>query len=197
MGDPSAPARLRKGEWRIGDVEQQVALALIRAHHYAKNGPNTASYRHGLFRVGEDAPCGVALWLPPPPQGAKSAAAWAGESDWHRVLALSRLAIAPGVPGNAASFLIGASIREIRKAARYTVLLTFADSYRGHTGAIYRATNWTYCGETKPYWTWVADDGMLVSKKMGPTNRGIVEMMALGYQRLGPHIKHRFIMKLC
>lgn len=187
---------LRKEDWEIRDISQKEALALIRAYHYAGNGPNTASYRHGLFSRGSDIPVGVALWLPPPPQGAKSAAIDAGIDDWHKVISLSRLAIAPEVPSGAASYLVGRSMRRIRRDRRYSVALTFADEYQGHEGAIYRATNWTYMGLTKPYWTWVDDNGILVSKKMGPTNRSAAQMESLGYHRLGPHRKHRFLKKL-
>jgi hypothetical protein len=180
-------------DYYIAPVSQADALRLIRKHHYAGNGPNTASYRHGLFRVKKNKLVGVALWLPPPPQGAKSAAIDLGLDNWHTVLSLSRLVIKPSVPTNGASFLIGRSMRLIKQEGRYKGLLTFADEYQEHTGAIYKATNWTYTGLTKPYWTWVDRAGVLVSKKMGPTNRSVSEMQALGYSKLGPFRKHRFI----
>ena len=48
---------------------------------------------------------------------------------------------------NVESFMIGASIRYIKK--NYTeidCLISFADPNQGHFGTIYQATNWLYCG---------------------------------------------------
>jgi hypothetical protein len=71
-------------------------------------------------------------------------------SNWRRVLSLSRLALAPTEPQNAESILIGWSVRRIRREGKWVALVTFADESQGHTGTIYRATNWTYVGRTKP-----------------------------------------------
>jgi hypothetical protein len=65
------------------------------------------------------------------------------------VLCLSRLAILPDVPANACSFLLARSRRLIDDKA-WPCLVTYADEWRGHTGAIYRADNWQYEGLTRP-----------------------------------------------
>jgi hypothetical protein len=44
----------------------------------------------------------------------------------------------PDVPPNACSFLLSKSTRLI-DTKRWHTLVTYADSWRGHTGAIYRA----------------------------------------------------------
>lgn len=108
------------------------------------------------------------------------------------VLALSRLAIEPEMPGNAASFLMAASIREIDRE-RWPVLVTYADDWRGHTGAIYRATGWREDGRTKPEATWTLN-GRMVSRKAGPRTRTRAEMIALGCKAEGAHAKTRFVM---
>lgn len=111
------------------------------------------------------------------------------------VLALSRLAVAPSVPKNGASFLIGRSIRLIRRDPRWHTLLTYADTAQGHTGAIYRATNWTYLGITAPGRRWVSHDGRKVAGK-STRNRTKAEMLALGHRQLPPSVKHKFVLRL-
>lgn len=91
---------------------------------------------HGLFRVDDERCMGVAWWIPPT-KGA-AAATHPDPDRWREVPALSRLAIEPEAPRNAASFLLSRSRQLIDREA-WPVLVTYADQWRGHTGAIYRA----------------------------------------------------------
>ena len=65
----------------------------------------------------------------------------------------------------------------------------------GHTGAIYRATNWTYLGTTAPGRRWATPDGRQVTGK-STVNRTKAEMLALGYRQLPPSVKHKYVMVL-
>ena len=180
---------LRKSEWEVRPVDLVVAYDLVHAYHYAKSASNTAVYLHGLFRHDDWMRCmGVAWWLPP----TKAAAIATFNGDWRRVLSLSRLAIAPEVPTNGASFLIGESIKMIRAAGAWDCLVTYADGWRGHTGSIYRATNWEYMGLESLEPTWVSSGGCLVARKAGPKTRTRSEMEALGHTCIGKFAKHKF-----
>lgn len=119
------------------------------------------------------------------------------EGDWRRVLVLSRLVVAPTEPTNAASYLVGRSIRLIRADRRFDCLVTYADEWQGHQGTIYKATNWSYCGTTAPEETWLDPrTGKRVARRRGGTkvekSRNAREMQALGYISLGRHAKHKF-----
>lgn len=118
----------------------------------------------------------------------------AGE-DWRRVVALSRLVVVPGEPQNAASFLIGRSIRLIRCDGRFKTLLTYADKRMGHTGAIYRATNWTCLGETRGDEVFVDQKGRQVAR-LATKSRTRSQMLEAGYTSLGRHGKVKFVMHL-
>ncbi len=182
--------KLRAADWVVRTVSLQKAQSLVAALHYSKGGANTATFRHGLFRAGDesDEQClGVAWWLPP----TKAAALATFPANWEGVLCLSRLAIDPTVPPNAASFLLGRSMRLINRS-RWPCLVTYADTWRGHTGAIYRATNWDYRGLTKPERTYV-NAGRLVARKAGPKTRTHAEMLALGAEMIGAFAKHKFV----
>lgn len=138
---------LKATDYFVQDVPLEIAQRLVRQHHYAKGGSNTAVFTHGLFRKDDPMFCrAVAWWLTP----TKAAALANHPSNWQAVLALTRLVVIPGEPTNAASFLIAKSIDLIKRDHRWNLLLTFADTEQGHSGAIYRATNWTPAGQTKP-----------------------------------------------
>ena len=182
-------SRLRKADWEVRPVCLEFAQRLVAANHYARGGSNTATYLHGLFRCGEifDEQCqGVAWWLPP----TRSAAEATFPERWQGVLCLSRLAILPGVPANACTFLLARSRKLIDRAA-WPCLVTYADEWRGHTGAIYRADNWRYEGLTKPQRTYQIN-GRLVARKAGPRTRTHIEMLALGAEMVGSFAKHKF-----
>jgi hypothetical protein len=188
---PTSLLHLKKGEWWVAPVSRSVAEKLVIEEHYARGAANTGVAIHGLFRRGcwQDDEClGVAWWIPP----TKSAAqAWS--PSWKGVLALSRLAIRPDVPKNAASFLISKSVKLIDRT-RWHTLISYADSWRGHTGAIYRAAGWEYCGQTQPQRCYTLN-GRMTARKAGPYTRTHQEMLELGCQYEGSFSKARFCLR--
>jgi hypothetical protein len=182
--------RLRKLEWEIRPVCMDFARRLVIAHHYARGGSNTATFLHGLFRVGDifDEQCqGIAWWIPP----TQTAARATFPERWQGVLCLSRLAILPEVPANACSFLLARSRRLIDRKL-WPCLVTYADEWQGHTGAIYRADNWQYEGLTRPERTYQIG-GRMVARKAGGKTRTHAEMLALGAVMVGSFAKHKFV----
>lgn len=170
-------------------VCREFAARAVAAHHYAVGSSNTATCLHGLFLKGEifDEQCrGVAWWIPP----TRSAAEATYPENWRGVLALSRLVILPGVPGNACSYLLARSRRMIDRTA-WPCLVTYADEWRGHTGAIYRADNWTYEGMTRPERVYVIN-GRMVARKAGGYTRRHDEMIALGAEMIGSFRRHKY-----
>lgn len=184
--------RIRRAAYEVRPVPHGDALGLVRAHHYAGNASKTGSYDHGLFDRATGNLVGAAMWLPPVLQAAKSV--W--PRDPHRVLALSRLVVVPGVPKNAAGFLMARSIRLIRRAGRYDCLVTYADTWRGHDGTVYRATNWRDDGLTAPRPVWLDAHGRVVSYKMAGVNRNTRQMRDLGHTLVGKFPKRRYVMAL-
>lgn len=182
------PANAAKAkDYRTERIPFVEGAAFIRQFHYAKGCANTATECFGLYR----GPflVGAALWMPP----TKVAAQSVDPFDWRRVVALSRLAVLTGEPQNAASLFIGAMLRTLHAERRWTMLLTYADESQGHTGAIYKATNWRYLDRTKPEPRWVDTNGKQVSKLATKTRRAAM-MRSLGYRMAGKYRKHKFAM---
>jgi hypothetical protein len=178
--------RLKAEDWEVRTVPLVTCRAFVFDLHYAGGGSNTAVGRHGLFRIGSDRCMGIAWWLPP----TRVAAEASYDGDWRQVLALSRLVLDPEVPGNGASFLLARS-RRLLDRSTWPCLITYADEWRGHTGAIYRADNWEYCGLTKPERVYTLH-GRMIARKAGARSRTHAEMLALGAVCEGSFPKHKF-----
>jgi len=187
---PEGPVA-RKSDYAIRPVPHREGARFIAQHHYARGTSNTAVAMHGLFRRDTGELVGVAHWLPPTKNVGASVC-----SDWRGVLALSRLAIAPGEPQNAASLLIGGSIRVLKRDRRWKCLVSYADLGQGHEGRIYRATNWQDCGLTTARERWVdPKTGKQVARK-ATKDRTHAELERLGFMRAGKSRKRKFVFPL-
>jgi len=180
---------LRKTEWFVDDISAKDARDFIVQHHYSKGASNTRVYSHGLFCRGNGILYGVAIWLPPTRVAAESV----NKEFWTKVLSLTRLACHPDAPKNAASFLLAASIKRIKRDGRFVSLVTYADDRMGHTGAIYRASNWLYAGKTRPTPAWVdPNTGKQVARK-STRSRTNQQMLDLGFKMIGSFSKHKYV----
>ena len=187
-------AHLSKADYFVADCGLDEGRELVAKLHYSGGAGKVAVYRHGLYdRRDDGALVGAALWLPPIHGAAKSAF----DGDPRRVIALTRLAIHPDVPTNGASYLLGKSIRMIRADGRFDCLLTYADTWRGHEGTIYKAGNWEYIGETPKYPVWVhKETGKMGAPKAGAKNFSSEEMVERGFEMVGRFSKHKYRMVL-
>ena len=181
---------LDKRIYSVIPVLHKTGKQFIEEHHYSKSAAITSVYSHGLF-FKEDL-CGALLWMPP----TKVAAQSVSQQDWKRVLTLSRLAISPEAPRNAASFALSRSRKLIKGEGIWKHLVTYADTWQGHTGAIYAADNWTYVGKTKPSPVWTDVDGKVRGRKRGPKNLSVNEMINDGMIYIGSFPKHKYVRHL-
>lgn len=180
---------LDRRDWLVESIPHSEAIAAIRLWHYSQSAPNTGQ-THGLYRV-DGYPmtslAGAALWLPPTRRAAEAVAG----DRWKGVLSLSRLVCEPGAPRNAASFLLSRSMRLIDRD-RWPVLLTYADTRHGHTGAIYKAAGWRLDAETNAGSYFVSATGVQVGRKRGKRNLRAADLRAAGYTE-HRSVKLRFV----
>lgn len=184
----------RKGDYAVVPCPHAVAAGVIRKHHYARGCSHTSVHSHCLVRLLDGVVVGGALWMPPTRPAAVSVA---GE-HWRGVLCLSRLAVGDDEPANATSLFLAASMRLVAKDHRWHLLLTYADTRQGHTGAIYRATNWEYVGlmPGSRASVWIDPrDGRQVTQK-STRMRTPMEMRDAGYISLPSSQKHKFVYRI-
>jgi hypothetical protein len=182
---------LRRADWSVVPGRRWEVEHFCRLWHYSRSASNSATYCHVLEHVATMRHDGGSIWIPPTRQ---AAVAVAGER-WEGVLCLSRLVVAPEAPGNAASFLLGGSMRLIDRD-RWPILLTYADTRLGHTGAIYRATNWEYDGEVAAGDMWISEHGEQRGRKRNSRSRTVAEMEASGFVRAPTAPKLRFVHRI-
>ena len=63
---------------------------------------------------------------------------------------LRRLVCLDEAPKNSESFFISQTIKWLKQNTDYEVIVSFADQHYGHSGVIYRASNFEFQGETSP-----------------------------------------------
>lgn len=196
------PMRLafRANEWTVAETNLKTSNKLVEGFHYAKGAAPNGVFLHGLFLHGWFECWGVAWWIP----AIKGTIDKYNPGGFTTTLTLHRLVIHPNVPTNGASFLLGRSIRLIQQSGEYEMLVTYADTWRGHTGQIYKATNWEYRGLTEPMPVWSDASGIQRSTSnrlrtiggeyaKSPTKQELLEQE---WNNLGKYPKHVYTMKL-
>jgi hypothetical protein len=130
---------LRKADWWVRPGLSWEVRQLVQDWHYSKDFAGSSGVMHVLTRRDEvwGRAWGAAIWYP---------AVYAIRRYGVLPLQLSRLVVIPDAPKNAASYLMRRSMDLVDRAT-WPVLLTYADTGQGHTGAIYRATGWTEDGQ--------------------------------------------------
>jgi len=122
---------------KIGYIETK---SWLKNRHYAKRMPSVV-YSFGLYK--ENDLVGVITYgIPASPFLCKGICGVEFSKD---VLELTRLCLLDNLK-NEASFLIGNTLKKIKKAH---ILVSYADTDFDHIGYIYQATNWLYTGATK------------------------------------------------
>ena len=79
----------------------------------------------------------------------------AGKEMASNVFELNRLCFLDEAPKNSESRFIGWVIRQMPKS---TILVSYADTKQGHSGIVYKATNWIYTGTTIPFTDYTLGD---------------------------------------
>lgn len=139
----SLPCSLRfDRSWRhlstVQHVSQYEATPLIKRHYLGK-WPGVSVCSLGMYC--QDWLAGVLVFALPPSETSMRY----GMATWE----LARLWIHDDVPGNAETWLIGQSVKHVRRHhPEVEMLVSYADPSAGHTGTIYRAANWKTDGRT-------------------------------------------------
>lgn len=66
----------------------------------------------------------------------------------EEIIELRRLVCIDDTPKNTESYFIGAMLRDIKRKGKYKMVISYADNTYGHSGVIYKASNFKYVGQT-------------------------------------------------
>lgn len=124
-------------DYSVRQIKRGECEEYILQIHYARRWPSI-SYAYGLFE--SDALVGVVSYGTPPSAPLKRGLA--GDDHKGEVLELNRLCLRHNKK-NEASLLVG---RSLKLLPRNKIIVSFADTSQGHSGYVYQATNFIYCG---------------------------------------------------
>lgn len=121
-------------------IEKSIVDLFVRQKHYSRRA---STFWAGYGLLIDDHVEGVVVYGQPMPPVQKHAFK---DRDF-RLYELTRLVVQTKMK-NAASILIGRSLKMLQKEQGACAVVSYADSEWGHAGIVYQATNWTYTGAT-------------------------------------------------
>lgn len=122
---------------KVLPINNKAAYPFLLDIHYAGRIPSI-SYAFGLF----DNKKLIGVCTYGTPASAPLKRGICGDRYKHQVIELNRLCLLDNKK-NQASFLVGKSLSMIPKPK---IIVSYADISQGHTGYVYQATNFIYCG---------------------------------------------------
>ena len=149
-----------KSDYTIDRVTKSENTDLLLRFHYLKDISKTfkSGYNYGLYKKNEFCPLniggiqGVCIFTGlPVPEIAKGAFGLE-RHEQNGLFELSRLCIHPNTQQseyNITSWFVSKAIRRLRKETNVRGIISYADSDH-HSGTIYRACNFRYCGLSEP-----------------------------------------------
>ena len=145
-----------KSDYTIDRVSKSEAADLLLRFHYLKDFSKTfkSGYNYGLYKNNDFSPLnlggiqGVCIFTGlPVPEIAKGAFGLE-RHEQQGLYELSRLCIHPDTQEreyNITSWFVSKAIKRLRKETEVKAIISYADSDH-HSGTIYRACNFKYCG---------------------------------------------------
>ena len=136
-------------DFTVEYINRKALVSFIEKHHYSHNVNGVQSlYHYGLFTEGNfGIPKMIGAMMYAHPSMPATAAKY-NPINPTTCLELRRLVCIDATPKNTESFFIGQTFKLLKRDTDMEVIVSFADQHHGHTGVIYKATNFDYLGET-------------------------------------------------
>ena len=137
--------------YRVDPIRFDSARPFLRNWHYDPYVNVQNKFSFGLFKPENDfgIPEMVGVCVYTLPAGPTAGQAYCPEAP-DKVLELRRLACIDDTPKNAESFFVSKTLKWLKKNTDYRVVISYADPEHGHTGVIYKASNFKLVGRTSP-----------------------------------------------
>jgi hypothetical protein len=152
------PSFFMKSDYYIDRISKKDAKELLLTYHYLKDFSKgyKSGYNYGLFRKNDfsplniGGPVGVCIFTGLPVPEVAQGAFGLARNEQEGLFELSRLCIHPDTQQgeyNITSWFVSRAIKQLRKDTEVKAIISYADN-DFHTGTIYRACNFKYCGLT-------------------------------------------------
>jgi hypothetical protein len=179
-------------EARCEAIPAAEATRYLKRGHYLGRIPSI-SFAFGLFRGGDLE--GVCCYGTPPSAPLRTGIC--GPEWAPHVLELNRLFLVDNVKMDASWFVS----RTLRLLPKPSIVVSFADPAAGHSGIIYRATNFIYCGLSAKRTDWkVRGKEHLHGQTIADEFRGVPDRASAMREKYGDDFysedrprKHRFV----
>lgn len=171
--------------WKVEHISFDVARPIIENLHYAhrEGQPCTIQWKHcfGLFRPDPKFPYWnhyemVGAMVYTLPSGPTAGQSYCPKSP-DKVIELRRLVCIDDTPKNAESFFISKTIKWLKRNTDNVMILSYADPVQGHSGTIYKASNFGYVGRSSGG-TMLEVDGKLRHGRSLTINRPYAKILA-------------------
>ena len=159
-------------DFTVEHVNRKAIVSFIEKHHYSHNVNGIQSYYHfGLFREGYfGIPTMIGAMLYAMPSMPATAAKY-NPINPSKCMELRRLVCIDDTPKNTESYFIGKTFKWLKQNTDVEVIVSFADQHYGHSGVIYKATNFEYIGETASARILMVDGKEYHSRSLNQTAR--------------------------
>ena len=136
-------------DFTVEEIPRKSVVKFIEKHHYSHNVNGVQSlYHYGLFTEGNfGLPKMIGAMMYAHPSMPATAKKY-NPINPDKCLELRRLVCIDDTPKNTESYFIGQTFKLLKRDTDMEVIVSFADQHHGHTGVIYKATNFDYLGET-------------------------------------------------
>ena len=154
-------------EYTVEQIPRKSIVNFIEKHHYSHNVNGVQSiYHFGLFREGNfGLPTMIGAMMYAYPSMPATAAKY-NPINPDKCLELRRLVCIDDTPKNTESYFIGQTFKWLKEYTDMEVIVSFADTHYGHSGVIYKATNFDYLGETSKGQVLMVDGKEMHSRSM-------------------------------
>jgi len=137
-----------QGYWVQETTFNHTVRKFLKRWHYSDYVNIQAKHTFCLFREGNfGIPEMVGVCVYTRPAGPTAGQSYYPEAP-DKVLELRRLCLIDETPKNAESFFVSRSIKWLKQNTDWEFILSYADMEQGHSGVIYRASNFEYLGVT-------------------------------------------------
>jgi len=137
-----------QGYWVQETTFNHTVRKFLKRWHYSDYVNIQAKHTFCLFREGNfGIPEMVGVCVYTRPAGPSAGQSYYPEAP-DKVLELRRLCLIDETPKNAESFFVSRSIKWLKQNTDWEFILSYADMEQGHSGVIYRASNFEYLGVT-------------------------------------------------